>query len=362
MKNVHIGITLLPLRWRSSAAASGGGGGGEVKIGHVGPLTGGIAHLGKDNENGARLAVEEANAAKIKIDGKDVKFEFVRRGRPGRPEGRHHRRAEAGRRQGRRRRRPPELRHLDPGLADLQPGRHPGDLGLGHQPQADRAGLQDRSSASSAATTSRARRSRATSPANNKPKTVAIIDDATAYGEGIANEVEKTLKAAKRQRAAAREGHRQDNRLQGDPHQAARARNPDAVFYGGMDATGGPMLKQARELGIKAVFAFGDGACTDEMAKLAGAAAEGLLCSQAGLPAQAAEQEVPRRVQEEVQRRPDPLRAVHLRRGQPADRGDAEGGLDRPGEVPAGAGEDRATRAPPARSRSTTRATARTPR
>ncbi|HEY3076011.1 MAG TPA: branched-chain amino acid ABC transporter substrate-binding protein, partial [Burkholderiales bacterium] len=49
----------------------------EVKIGHVGPLTGGIAHLGKDNENGARLAVEEANAAGIKIDGKDVKFVFV---------------------------------------------------------------------------------------------------------------------------------------------------------------------------------------------------------------------------------------------------------------------------------------------
>ena len=36
-----------------------------------------------------------------------------------------------------------------------------------------------------------------------------------------------------------------------------KGRNPDAVFYGGMDATGGPMLKQARELGIKAVFAFG---------------------------------------------------------------------------------------------------------
>ena len=62
-----------------------------------------------------------------------------------------------------------------------------------------------------------------------------------------------------------------------------KGRNPDVVFYGGMDATGGPMLKQGRELGIKAVFAFGDGACTDEMIKLAGdAAAEGLICSQAG--------------------------------------------------------------------------------
>src|SRR5207249_10112828 len=48
-----------------------------IAIGSVAPLTGGIAHLGKDNENGARLAVEEANAAGIKIDGKDVKFTFV---------------------------------------------------------------------------------------------------------------------------------------------------------------------------------------------------------------------------------------------------------------------------------------------
>ncbi|HEY4998257.1 MAG TPA: branched-chain amino acid ABC transporter substrate-binding protein, partial [Usitatibacter sp.] len=70
-----------------------------------------------------------------------------------------------------------------------------------------------------------------------------------------------------------------------------KAKNPDVIFHGGMDATGGPMIKQARELGIKAVFAFGDGACTDEMGKLAGPAAEGLVCSQAGLPREAASKE-----------------------------------------------------------------------
>ncbi|HUP28869.1 MAG TPA: ABC transporter substrate-binding protein, partial [Usitatibacter sp.] len=63
------------------------------------------------------------------------------------------------------------------------------------------------------------------------------------------------------------------------------------VFHGGMDATGGLMLKQARELGLKAHFAFGDGACTDEMAQLAGPAGEDLACSQAGLPASAASRE-----------------------------------------------------------------------
>src|SRR5687768_17893607 len=49
----------------------------EVKIGHVAPLSGGIAHLGKDNENGARLAIDEANAAKVQIDGKEVMFTLV---------------------------------------------------------------------------------------------------------------------------------------------------------------------------------------------------------------------------------------------------------------------------------------------
>ena len=39
---------------------------------------------------------------------------------------------------------------------------------------------------------------------------------------------------------------------------------------------------------MTSLFAFGDGACTDKMAELAGPAAEGLLCSQAGIPVQAA--------------------------------------------------------------------------
>ena len=48
-----------------------------VKIGHVGPITGTDAHMGKDNENGARLAVEELNAKGVVIDGKKVKLQYL---------------------------------------------------------------------------------------------------------------------------------------------------------------------------------------------------------------------------------------------------------------------------------------------
>jgi branched-chain amino acid transport system substrate-binding protein len=123
-----------------------------------------------------------------------------------------------------------------------------------------------------------------------KGRKVAIIDDKTAYGEGLATEVEKSLRAAHvtivgRERTTDKETDFKAILTR------IKAKAPDVVFHGGMDATGGLLLKQARELGVQAHFAFGDGACTEEMAQLAGAAGEGLACSQAGLPASAASRE-----------------------------------------------------------------------
>ena len=48
-----------------------------VKIGHVGPVSGGQAHYGKDNENGARMAVEDLNAKGVTIGGKKVRMSWV---------------------------------------------------------------------------------------------------------------------------------------------------------------------------------------------------------------------------------------------------------------------------------------------
>jgi branched-chain amino acid transport system substrate-binding protein len=259
----------------------------EIKIGHVGPLTGGIAHLGKDNENGARLAIDEANAAKIKIDGKDAKFVLVA-----------------------------EDDQADPKvgttvaqkLVDAKVAGIVGHLNSGTTIPAsaiyNQAGIPVISgSATNPKLTEQGfkvvfrtvGRDDQQGPAiasyladTKKPKLVAVIDDATAYGEGIANEVEKTLKAANIKVLPREKGTDKTTDWKAILTKI-KGKNADAVFYGGMDATGGPLLKQGRELGVKAVFSFGDGACTDDMTKLAGAAADGLLCSQAGLPPQAAD-------------------------------------------------------------------------
>jgi branched-chain amino acid transport system substrate-binding protein len=257
-----------------------------IKIGSVAPLTGGIAHLGKDNENGVRLAIDEANAAGFTIGGKKVKFEIMAEDDQADPK--------VG-------------NTVAQKLVDAKVAGVVGHLNSGTTIPASSiyngANIPMISgSATNPALTEQGfkgvfrvvGRDDQQGPAvanylatNNKPKTVAVIDDATAYGEGLANEVEKTLKAAGIKVLPREKGT--DKTVDWKAVLTkVKGKKPDAVFYGGMDATGGPLLKQARELKMTAVFAFGDGACTDKMAELAGPAAEGLICSQAGIPVQAA--------------------------------------------------------------------------
>jgi hypothetical protein len=115
----------------------------EVKIGHVGPAyRQHCASSARTTRNGARLAVERANAAKIKIDWQGRRSSRSSPRRSGRSEGRHDGRAKARRREGQRHRRPPQLGHVDSGFADLQPGRHPGDLGSATNPKLTEQGFK----------------------------------------------------------------------------------------------------------------------------------------------------------------------------------------------------------------------------
>src|SRR5499427_4101985 len=229
-----------------------------VKIGHAGPLTGGIAHLGKDDENGAHLAVDEATAKKLKIGGKTIKFELMSEDDQADPK-------------------------MGPTIAqkmvDAKVAGVAGHLNSGVSIPAsavyNSAGVPMISgSATNPKLTEQGfktifrtvGRDDQQGPAvaqyliSLKPKKAAIADDATAYGEGLANEVEKTLKAAG-VKVVAREKTNDKATDFKAILTKMKGTQPDAIFYGGMDATGGPMLKQARELGIKSVFSFGDGAC-----------------------------------------------------------------------------------------------------
>jgi len=257
-----------------------------VKIGHAGPLTGGIAHLGKDDENGVHLAVDEATAKKLKIGGKTVKFELMSEDDQADPKmgptiaQKFVDAKVAG-----------VVGHLNSGVtipasAVYNQAGIPMISGSATNPKLTEQGFKvvfrtvgrdDQQGPAVAAYVA----------SELKAKKVAIADDATAYGEGLANEVEKTLKAAGVQVVAREKTNDKATDFKAILTKM-KGKNPDVIFYGGMDATGGPMIKQARELGIKAVFAFGDGACTSEMTKLGGPASEGLICSQAGLPTQMA--------------------------------------------------------------------------
>jgi branched-chain amino acid transport system substrate-binding protein len=114
-------------------------------------------------------------------------------------------------------------------------------------------------------------------------KKVAIIDDRTAYGQGLADQFEAAAKAA-----GAEIVTRQYTTDRSTDFMAiltaVKSENADVLFFGGMDAQGGPMIKQFKTLGLSAKFLMGDGGSTPEFIKLSGGNAEGAYSSLPGLP------------------------------------------------------------------------------
>lgn len=268
------------------AAAPAAPAGITVKIGHAAPLTGGIAHLGKDNEAGVVLAIEEANAKGISLGGQKVTFEMMSEDDEAKPEKgpivaqKFVDAKVAG-----------VVGHLNSGVtipasAVYSTAGIPMISGSATNPKLTEQGFK--------ITFRTVGRDDQQGPAvasylatQFKPKLVAVVDDATSYGEGLADEVEKALKAGGIKVLPREKGTDTTTDWKAILTKL-RGKKPDAIFYGGMDSGAAPLMKQGRELGLKAVFAFGDGACSDKMKELAGDAAEGLICSQAGLPVKAA--------------------------------------------------------------------------
>ncbi len=253
-----------------------------VKIGHAAPLTGPQAHLGKDNENGVRLAIDELNAQGLEIGGAKVKFELLS-----------------------------EDDQADPKtgtlvaqkLIDAKVSGVIGHLNSGTTIPASKlyndAGIPQISPSATNVTYTQqgfntAFRVMAHDGQQGKvlgefavaklgAKKIAIIDDRTAYGQGLADEFEKAVKGAGASVAA-----REFTNDKATDFMAIltkiKGKRPDLVFYGGMDAQAGPLAKQLKSLGIKAKLLMGDGGSTPEFVKLAGDGAEGAYSSLPGVP------------------------------------------------------------------------------
>ena len=253
-----------------------------VKIGHVGPLSGAIAHLGKDNENGARLAIEELNAKGVKIGGKAVKFELVAEDDAADPK-----QGTAAAQKLVDSKVSGVIGHLNSGTT-IPASKIYSDAGI---PQISPSSTNPKYTRNGFKTAFRV-------VADDvhlggtlgryaintlKAKSIAVIDDRTAYGQGVADEFKKAAQAA----GGKIVGHEFTNDKASDFMAiltTLKAKNPDVIFFGGMDAVGGPMMRQMKSLGIHAKFMGGDGICTTEMIKLAGdAMADGqVVCAEAG--------------------------------------------------------------------------------
>jgi branched-chain amino acid transport system substrate-binding protein len=253
-----------------------------VKIGAASPLTGSQAHIGIDIRNGVQLAIEDLTAKGVEVGGKKVKFELMAED------------DEAN---------PTKATTVAQKLADAKVAAVVGHFNSGASIPASKiysdAGIPQISPASTNPKyTQQGFKTTFRVVAHDdqqgptlgrfaldklKVKSVAVIDDSTAYGQGLADAFEATVKAAGIKVVAREHTTDKDTDFKAILTRI-KGRRPDLVMFGGIDPQAGPMVKQMAELGIKAKFIGGDGMQTPNFIKLAGDAAEGVMASIPGLP------------------------------------------------------------------------------
>jgi branched-chain amino acid transport system substrate-binding protein len=258
-----------------------------IKIGHVAATSGVIAHLGKDNENGARMAVDELNAAGgVVIAGK--KYKVVLQAEDDAAD-------------------PKQGTAAAQKLVDARVQGVIGHETSGTTIPASRiyydAGIPQISpSASNPQYTRQRYNTTFRNIANDEQlggalaryatqtmqaKRIAVVDDRTAYGKGLTDEFIKNVKRGSATSGASIVTTQFTNDKAQDFSAiltAIKATRPDMVFFGGMDAVAGPMLRQMKQLGIPVKFMGGDGMCSDSVPRLAGdAMSDGqVICAEAG--------------------------------------------------------------------------------
>ncbi len=254
-----------------------------VKIGHVAPMSGGQAHYGKDNANGSMMAIEDLNKQNLTIGGKKIKFELMAEDDAADPK-----QGTAVAQKLCDAKVAGVVGHLNSGTT-IPASKIYNDCGIPHvtgaatNPNLTKPGYKttyriianDNALGAGLA-------EYAAGPL--KLKTVAVIDDRTAYGQGVAEVFKKT--------ALAKGMKVVDEQFTTDKATdfmailtAIKAKKPDAIFYGGMDAQAGAMLRQMDQLGMTDVKFFGgDGICTTEIIKIAAGAKSlnNVVCAEGG--------------------------------------------------------------------------------
>jgi branched-chain amino acid transport system substrate-binding protein len=254
-----------------------------VKIGHVGPVSGAQAHYGKDNENGVRMAIEDLNAQGVTIGGKKIRFEIQAEDDAADPK-----QGTAAAQKLCDAKVAGVVGHLNSGTT-IPASKVYNDCGIPHvtgaatNPNLTKPGYK--TTYRIIANDNALGAGLAFYAADAlKVKKVAIIDDRTAYGQGVAEVFKKTAQTKGMQVV--------DEQFTTDKATdfmailtAIKAKGPDAIFFGGMDPQAGPMLRQMEQLGLSNVKYFGgDGICTSEVAKLAAGAKTlgNVVCAEGG--------------------------------------------------------------------------------
>ncbi len=253
-----------------------------VKIGAVSPLTGAQSHLGKDIESGIRMAIDEANAGGVTLGGKQVTFELASEDDMADP-----RTATIVAQKLVDEQIKGVIGHLNSG-ASIPASRIYSDAGI---PQISPASTAVAYTAQGYKTTFRvmtndAQQGKVLGEFAVKTlggKSVAIIDDRTAYGQGLADEVAAAVKAAGGS-VVAREFTTDKSTDFTAILTAIKGKKPDVIFFGGMDPQGALLVRQMKSLGLSAKLLGGDGLQSSNFLTLAGADAEGTYASSPGQP------------------------------------------------------------------------------
>ena len=251
-----------------------------VKIGFASPLTGGQANYGKDNQNGAQMAIDELNAQGVTIGGKPVKFELMA-----------------------------EDDQADPKMGPLVAQKFVdakvngvvahfnSGVTIPASSVYSNAGIPQLSVSTNVKYTQQGYKTAFRLMADDgkqgkalgeyavktmKLKRLAVIDDATAYGQGLADEFAKAVKASGGQ--VLKHEHTNDKAVDfAAVLTSIKATNPEAIFFGGYDQQAGPMAKQMKQLGMNNVKLMGGETMNSaKFIELAGPAAEGAIASTPG--------------------------------------------------------------------------------